>query len=56
MLKNYLKKYIWDGLGVNLGAVWDTLGRPLATFGCILAVFWACGAGLGGSWVSFCRF
>ena len=30
MLKNYFKKYIWDGLGVNLGR---GLGHSGASFG-----------------------
>ena len=34
-----LKKWIWEGLGLNLGRVWDALGRLLATLGRIEAIF-----------------
>ena len=33
------EKWIWKGLGLHLGEVWDALGHLLATFGRILAIF-----------------
>ena len=33
------EKWIWKGLGLHLGEVWDALGHLLATFGRILVVF-----------------
>ena len=38
--KKLLKNLILESLGLNLGGGWDALGRLLATFGHILAVFW----------------
>ena len=35
-----IKNWIWEGLGLHLGGVWDGLGRLLDTFGRFLAVFW----------------
>ena len=35
--KKLQKKWIWEGLGVHLGRVWDALGRLMATF----SQFWA---------------
>ena len=40
-----LKKWIWEGLGLHLGGVWDSLGRLLDALRRLLAgfgVFWAC--------------
>ena len=37
--KKSLKKWIWEGFGLHLGGGWDVLGRLLATFGHLLAVF-----------------
>ena len=37
--KKMLKKWIWDGLGLHLGGVWDALGRLLGALGCLLAIF-----------------
>ena len=34
-----LKKWIWEGLGLHLGGVWDGLGRLLGALGRLLAVF-----------------
>ena len=42
MKKNkHAKKWIWEGLGLNLAGVWGALGRLLATFGRIVLAFWA---------------
>ena len=34
------KKWIWEGLGLHLGGVWDGLGRLLGTSRRLGAVFW----------------
>ena len=34
------KNLILEGLELNLGRVWDALGRLVVAFGRILAVFW----------------
>ena len=39
-IPKWLQKWIWEGLGLHLGGVWDTLGSLLGTFGPILVVFW----------------
>ena len=36
--KKSIKNWIWEGLGLHLGGVWDGLGRLLGTFGRFLAV------------------
>ena len=38
--KKIASKWIWDGLGLNLGRLWDGLGRLLGSFGCFLVVSW----------------
>ena len=38
--ENSHKNFIWGGLGLYLGQVWDGLGILLAAFGCLLVVFW----------------
>ena len=35
------EKWIWKGLGLHLGEVWDALGHLLVTFGRILVIFLA---------------
>ena len=35
----HAKKWIWEGLGLNLGGVWDALGRLLAALGRLLLIF-----------------
>ena len=34
------KNWIWEGLGLHLGRVWNALERLGATFGRILTVCW----------------
>ena len=34
--QKFLKNWIWNGLGLHLGGVWDALGRLGVTFGRIL--------------------
>ena len=36
---NLLKKWIWEGLGLHLGRVWDGLGRLLGALGRFLVAF-----------------
>ena len=36
----WLQNWIWEGLGLRLGGIWDGLGGLLGTFGGFLAVFW----------------
>ena len=36
----WLQNWIWEGLGLRLGKIWDGLGSLLSTFGGFLAVFW----------------
>ena len=38
--KKIASKWIWDGLGLNLGRLWDGLGRLLVSFGHLLVVSW----------------
>ena len=38
--KKLLQNWIWDGLGLNLGGLWDDLGRLLAPFGRLWVVTW----------------
>ena len=38
-IPKYPKKWIWEGLGLHLGGVWDGLGRPLGTFERFLVAF-----------------
>ena len=33
------KTWIWEGLGLNLGGVWDALGRLLVALGRFLLIF-----------------
>ena len=35
----HIKKWIWEGLGLNLGGGWDALGRLLAALGRLLLTF-----------------
>ena len=35
----HAKTWIWEGLGLNLGGVWDALGRLLAALGRLLLIF-----------------
>ena len=35
-----LKQWIWGGLGLHLGGVWDGLGPLMGALGRLLAVFW----------------
>ena len=38
--KKIASKWIWDGLGLNLGRLWDGLGRLLGSFWCFSVVSW----------------
>ena len=40
MRKKAPKNLILEGVGLNLGRVWDALGSPVVTFGRILTLFW----------------
>jgi len=35
----WLQNWIWEGLGLRLGGIWDGLGGLLGIFGRFLAVF-----------------
>ena len=35
------QNWIWEGLGLHLGGVWDALGRLLGAPGPLLVAFWA---------------
>ena len=37
--RKHAKKWIWEGLGLNLGRVWDALGRLLAALRRLLLIF-----------------
>ena len=39
--KKSIKNWIWEGLGLHLGRVWEALGRLLDALGSILAIFGA---------------
>ena len=39
--KKSLKNWIWEGLGLHLGGLWERLRRILGALGPFLAVSWA---------------
>ena len=40
-VKKSLQSWLWEGLGLHSGRVWDALGRPLGTLGRLVLAFWS---------------